>query len=344
MKGTIDVKSIIFPICFIIVISAFVQPAAQVPGTFMYQGRLTDIAGVPVTDSQTVVFTIYPDSVEGFPLWAEILTVVPDVAGVFTVELGTKTPITSAVFNGQKRYLGLKVGLDPEMRPRQLLSSGPYSFNTGEVGDNSITSDKIAPGAVTHSDLAANAVHSDNVLNGSLTDLDLLNEPGLAFKVSLPTATFRSLPADTSALDSLTITVPAAGFILVWAHTNVAVDHINGITDEIFFQVAPYRDSILANNNGFAMVVLPAELPSQTTGWYIQSLDFHRPFSVTSAGTYKYFFNASVRTGSGNNDCFYNLQLTAMYFPTYYGNTPIPSPGEPGTDDNLNQEKTEGKN
>jgi hypothetical protein len=301
---------------------------AQAPGTFIYQGRITNIAGEPITDSTTVVFTIYPDSVEGFPLWTEILTVVPDAEGVFTVELGTKTILTSGIFNGEKRYLGLKVGLDPEMVPRQLLTSGPYSLNTADIGDNSVTTDKIAPGAVGASDLAPNSVNSANVQNGSLTDQDILNEPGLGFKVSVPTATFRSLPADTTALDSISMTVPSAGFVLVWAHTNVAVDHENGITDEIYFQVAPYRDSILANDNGFAIVSLPAELPTQSTGWYIQSVDFHRPFVVNAAGTYKYYFNAVVRSGSGDNDSFYNLQLTAMFFPTYYGGTPIPSPGD----------------
>jgi len=311
---------------------------AQAPGTFIYQGRITNIAGEPITDSNTVVFTIYPDSVEGFPLWTEVLTVVPDAEGVFTIELGTKTLLSSTVFNGAKRYLALKVGLDPEMKPRQLLSSGPYALNTADIGNNSVTSAKIAPGAVEASDLAANSVNSSNVQNGSLTNMDLLNEPGLGFKVSVPTATFRILPADTSALDSVSVTVPSAGFVLVWAHTNVAVDHENGTTDEIYFQVAPYRDSIMANDNGFAIVSLPAELPSQATGWYIQSVDFHRPFAVNEAGTYKYYFNATVRTGSGNDDSFYNLQLTAMFFPTYYGGTPIPSPG-----DLINNEAAEPK-
>lgn len=332
-------RKLVFIIYLTITITLAGTLFAQAPGTFIYQGRITDIAGEPITDSTTVVFTIYPDSVEGFPLWTEILTVVPDAEGVFTIELGTKTALSSTIFNGEKRYLALKVGLDLEMQPRQLLSSGPYALNTADIGDNSVTSAKIAPGAVGASDLAPNAVNSSNVINGSLTDLDLMNEPGLGFKVSVPTATFRSLPADTLALDSISMTVPSAGFVLVWAHTNVAVDHANGTTDEIYFQVAPYRDSILANDNGFAIVSLPAELPTQATGWYIQSVDFHRPFAVAGAGTYKYYFNATVRTGSGNDDSFYNLQLTAMFFPTYYGGTPIPSPG-----DLLNNETTEPDN
>jgi len=302
--------------------------AAQAPETMIYQGRITDIAGDPITDSNTVVFSIYANRVEGFPLWTEVLIVVPDVAGVFTIELGTKTPLTSDIFNGEKRYLALKVGLDPEMSPRQLLTSGPYTINTSDIGDNSVTSDKIAPDAVNNSELANNAVTSANVQDNNLTGADLLDEPGLAFKISLPTATFRDLPADTAALDSIVITAPAAGFILVWAHTNLAIDHENGLTDEIYLQVTPFRDSILANDNGFAIFVLPAELPTQTTGWYIHSADISRPFAIETAGVYTYYFNANVRTGNNNDDNFFNLQITGMYFPTYYGGTPIPSPGE----------------
>ncbi|MFZ5981564.1 MAG: hypothetical protein ACOYVF_13130 [Candidatus Zixiibacteriota bacterium] len=307
--------------------------AAQAPQTMVYQGRMTDIAGNPIADSNTVVFSIYADSVEGFPLWTEVLTVVPDNAGVFTIELGTKSPLTSDLFNGEKRYLGLKVGLDPEMSPRQLLTSGPYTINTADFADNSVTAAKITADAVGNSELANNAVTSANVLDNNLTNTDLLDEPGLAFKVSLPTATFRDLPADTATLDSIIITTPAAGFIHVWAHTNLAIDHVNGTTDEIFLQITPFRDSILANDNGFAMFVLPAELPTQADGWYIHSADFSRPFAVESAGVYTYYFNANVRTGSGDDDNFFNLQITGFYFPSYYGGTPIPSPGELGTGD-----------
>jgi hypothetical protein len=270
--------------------------AAQAPNTISYQGRLTDDAGQPITTTVSVTFAIYDTPTGGSVLYTTTQNITPDGNGIFTVELG---PIGSTVFNGSKRYLGIKVGADSEMTPRQLLTSGPYSFATNSIGANSIT--------------------SSEVVNSSLYDVDLADEPGLAFRESTPANIFRPIPTGTNALDSISITVPAAGYVYVWAHTDISVDHVNGTTDEVYFQVAQTAGTITYTNYGFAQVVVPRELPTQASRWYIYPVDAHRPFYVSTAGTYKFYANCSVWSGDTDNDSFFDLQMTAMYFPTAYG-------------------------
>jgi hypothetical protein len=49
------------------------------------------------------------------------------------VDLGLAAPIPTAVFDGSARFVGLAVGTDPEMTPRQVLGSVPYAYLAGDV-------------------------------------------------------------------------------------------------------------------------------------------------------------------------------------------------------------------
>ncbi len=116
--------------CILAVFSA--AAFAQAPQTMNYQGRLADDAGNAITSTvNDVIFTIYDGPASGAnPLWTETDTLECDDNGVFMIELGREVPIDPMVFNGEKRWLGIKVGSDDEMVPRQLLSSVPYSLNS----------------------------------------------------------------------------------------------------------------------------------------------------------------------------------------------------------------------
>lgn len=108
---------------------------AQAPSTMVYQGRLLNAAGVPITTAAGVTFRIYSEASGGSPLWTETVVVTPDDLGMFTVELGLAAPLTTTIFNGSKRYLGLDVGADGEAVPRQLLASVPYAERAGMAGN-----------------------------------------------------------------------------------------------------------------------------------------------------------------------------------------------------------------
>lgn len=104
---------------------------ADIPRTINYQGKLTDKQGYPLDGSYDISFRLYDTATAGNPLWQEAHTAVSVSKGLFSVLLGTVTPL-NLPFDKQY-YLGIKVGADPEMTPRQQLASSPYAI-TAERG------------------------------------------------------------------------------------------------------------------------------------------------------------------------------------------------------------------
>ena len=115
---------------------------AQVPQRLNYQGYLTNTSSAPISNpSLSIVFKIYNVPVGGSALFTEIQTV-PVTNGLFNVILGTNSALTLP-FDVQY-YLGVTVGADAEMTPRQALTSSPYALNAATVADGAITLPKIA--------------------------------------------------------------------------------------------------------------------------------------------------------------------------------------------------------
>ncbi len=108
------------------------------PPVMHYQGRLTDPSGDPVPDNTySVLFTIYCNNNEfASSKWSETQSVTTN-SGFFSVVLGTVSPILDTVFNyamcPEWRYLGIKVGSDPEMTPRTKLVTVPYAMRVSTV-------------------------------------------------------------------------------------------------------------------------------------------------------------------------------------------------------------------
>lgn len=123
---------------------------AAVPAGLTEQGRLFDASGEPVSGPLTFVFSVYADEEGGAALWSEEQQVTLD-DGYFSARLGddAENPFPAGLFNGAARYLGIRVGADPEMTPRQSISSVPYAFlaDRAEVATN-VTGD-ITPSSVT---------------------------------------------------------------------------------------------------------------------------------------------------------------------------------------------------
>jgi len=62
--------------------------------------------------------------------------------GIFSVLLGSGNPIPDSVFDGNVRYLGTKVGNDPEMTPRKSIVSVAYAFKSLQAD----TADQVRKG------------------------------------------------------------------------------------------------------------------------------------------------------------------------------------------------------
>jgi hypothetical protein len=103
---------------------------ADVPQMINYHGQLTTPQGELVDTTVSMTFAIYADSVGGEPLWSETQDSVNVEKGVFSVLLGSENPIQEMVFDDGLRYLGVKVGSDSEMTPRNLIASVGYAFRS----------------------------------------------------------------------------------------------------------------------------------------------------------------------------------------------------------------------
>ena len=103
--------------------------AAGFPYTLNYQGMLTNKTGQPVNEPQNITFNLYTTPIGSeLPFWTEPLANVPVSNGQLSVTLGTVTILDPAKFSGDT-YLGIKVGTQAEMLPRQKMTSVPYAFN-----------------------------------------------------------------------------------------------------------------------------------------------------------------------------------------------------------------------
>ena len=103
--------------------------------TVQVQGRLTNASGSPITTSVSVTASIYDVSTGGTARCTDTDTVTP-INGLFTFVMDF---CTAADFNGDQLFLGLKMGADAEMTPRQEIHAVPYAWG-------------LRPGAIVRGD------------------------------------------------------------------------------------------------------------------------------------------------------------------------------------------------
>ncbi len=170
---------LLFILTLLMVTALAVTVGATVPGTMNYQGRLTNASGTPLVGTYSVQFTIYDASSGGMVKWQETQSITTGAGGLFSVQLGSVTPISSNVFSTASRWLGVRVGADPELSPRQPLASVPYAQRVATVDSAAgghITGDLYVRG--THIGIGSNIDPASNN-QGMLTVNSIL--PGVSF-------------------------------------------------------------------------------------------------------------------------------------------------------------------
>ncbi|MFC1683826.1 hypothetical protein ACFL0G_06455, partial [Candidatus Zixiibacteriota bacterium] len=119
---------------------------ADVPGLMNYQGTLTDGDGVALDTTVSMTFSIYTDSTGGSQIWTETQSAVGINSGIFNVLLGRVNAILDTVFKDPERWLGVQVGGDPELQPRQRIAAVGYALqcaSAGSDGDWTIDGDNL---------------------------------------------------------------------------------------------------------------------------------------------------------------------------------------------------------
>lgn len=121
-------------VLFALCLSAPRAGAQTPPSEFNYQGRLTDLAGAPITGTVSMTFQLYDVDAGGSPLWEETQSLVSVDEGVFTVSLGSVEPFDTwgIDFSGQY-WLQIEVDGD-QMGERMAIVPVPtahYALNAG---------------------------------------------------------------------------------------------------------------------------------------------------------------------------------------------------------------------
>ena len=151
---------------------AFVATAAYGQSPMInYQGKVTDTAGVPLDGTYSLHFKIYNQETGGTALWTETQPSVVVENGIFNVLLGNVNSIPSSLFNGDERWLGLKIGSDPEMTPRQQIVSVGYALRADKANEAD-DSDKLDNHDSNYFAIAGHNHDSDYVNEGQANSID----------------------------------------------------------------------------------------------------------------------------------------------------------------------------
>ena len=134
------------PLLFLILFSlTTINSFAQSSNLLNFQARLSSTGdGELAEGNYTIVFTLYDSPSEGTVLWSETQSVFIQ-NGILSVLLGSVTPLEN--YFDKPVWLGIKIGDDEEMTPRQSIMSVPYAFNSSLAED--VTNKDIHPRSIT---------------------------------------------------------------------------------------------------------------------------------------------------------------------------------------------------
>lgn len=119
-----------------------------------YQGSLKDSSGAIYPDgSYSFTFSLYTDSVGGLGLWTEVQTL-PIKNGLLHAYLGSVTAFDPAIFSNSPIWLGIRLGVQPEFRPRHAIGSAVYSF----ISANAMLLQGLAPSHFVDSAVMQSAI------------------------------------------------------------------------------------------------------------------------------------------------------------------------------------------
>jgi hypothetical protein len=156
--------------------------SAVSPQAINYQGRLTDASGDPVADGNYLIkFKIYGSAAGNDSLWWSGFQTIAVANGLFSYQLTVPSWPNGIFAYDTTRYLGITVGIDPEISPRSRFISNAYSYSA------------------VHADTAVIALTANNVANGSIVNVDINAAAGIsASKISGTAATLNAYQTFTA--------------------------------------------------------------------------------------------------------------------------------------------------
>ena len=153
--GKVRVLRVAISVAFFVFLSSFLfqvnqaDAVATVPTVMNFQGRLTDTAGnIKANGTYNMKFRIYTASTGGTLLWSEDRLVassqgVTVTNGLFSVQLGSVTPLPASVFNAANTYFEIELPT-----PATATTSSP-SWTEGAMSRSQIATSAYAYNAET---------------------------------------------------------------------------------------------------------------------------------------------------------------------------------------------------
>src|SRR5689334_8371565 len=104
--------------------------AAVAPPTFSYQGTLRQADGALANGTFKLTIKLYGQAVSGTPLYTETFDTVAVTDGLFSIVIGDQpnNALDPAVFTNPNIFLGVTIGTDAELLPRQRLHPVPLAM------------------------------------------------------------------------------------------------------------------------------------------------------------------------------------------------------------------------
>jgi hypothetical protein len=201
----VDMNRFLFTLASSILFSIPSFSQAAVPQNLSYQGQLTSAAGTPVNNTVNITFRLYSALTGGTQLWSETQSVAVN-NGLFNAELGKANQLNLPF--DTPYFLGIQVGTDAEMQPRQALSSVGSALQAGAAATLNCT------GCITAAHLASGVAVSGPTGPAGATGATGTQGPiGLTGLTGATGATGATGPAGAQGIQGLTGATGAQGSI-----------------------------------------------------------------------------------------------------------------------------------
>jgi hypothetical protein len=200
-----------------------------------------DSQGVPLEGPYTLIFRLYNAETAGTKAWEETQTNVPISKGHFSVLLGQVTPLTSVNW-GSPCWLSVQVGTEPELSPRQRITSVPLAIRA-ETAEQLTTPTALRSNVVNFSRTAVAGSGTQSiiglgfkptalslfctVMSANIASWGMGDEGGDKVTIENQAGTFDShtevivnLSAAGNAMNATLVSLDADGFTLQWTKFN----------------------------------------------------------------------------------------------------------------------------
>jgi len=199
-----QIRTLLFSVLFFFGLASV---SVQAQSSLSIQGTLQKSTGVAEEDGvYTITFKLYTVETGGTPVWTEKQDSVVLLGGVYSVVLGTITPLTPAF--DKPYFLGISVGSGVELNPRARLTSAPYALSL--LGQSNTVPSAGSVGVGTITPTAGYQLHVKNPDAEAKVLIDGSSKSSLVFKKGAKTKDMSydgskiSVPGSMS-IDTLTV-------------------------------------------------------------------------------------------------------------------------------------------